>query len=157
MSMWDMVSGVAMLVQIITLVAGAAAGLFGAWRAGKHMYGSARLCRRWAVVEAAGAGLLAVCVAASLVVMVAGIVRNAGGGTIVNSFACALFAGTAAWLSLLGARRNLRESAHLRLKEKDARLIAAKARMDQRAVNAGMREELLEALGEGVRRRDGAA
>lgn len=38
-----------------------------------------------------------------------------------------------------------------------ALLIAAKARMDQRAVDAGMREELLEALREGVRRRDGAA
>lgn len=38
-----------------------------------------------------------------------------------------------------------------------ALLITAKARMDQRAVNAGMREELLEALREGVRRRDGAA
>lgn len=107
MSIWDMVSGVAMLVQIITLVAGAAASLFGAWRAGKHVYGPARLCRRWSAVEAAGAGLLAVCVAASLVVMVAGIVRNAGGGTIVNSFACALFASAAAWSSLLGARRNL--------------------------------------------------
>lgn len=39
MSMWDMVSGVAMLVQIITLVAGGAAGLLGAWR----LRGSARL------------------------------------------------------------------------------------------------------------------
>ena len=107
MSVWDMVSGVAILVQIITLVAGTAAGLLGAWRAGKHMYGPARLCRRWSAVEAAGAVLLAVCGAASLVVMVAGIVRNAGGGIIVNSFACALFAGAAAWSSLLGARRNL--------------------------------------------------
>lgn len=121
MSMWDMVSGVAMLVQIITLMAGATAGLLGAWRAGEHMDGPARLCRRWSVVEAAGAGLLAVCGAASLVVMVAGIARNAGGGLIANSFVCALLMGVAAWLSLLDARRNLRGSARLRLKERDAR------------------------------------
>lgn len=141
MSAWDMTSGVAILVQIITLVAGGVAGLLGAWRAGKHMYGPARLCRRWAVVEAVGAGLLAVCGVASLVVMVAGIVRNAGGMIITNSFACALFMGIAVWSSLLGARRNLRESAHMRIKEEDAREWDAFRFGEQAADAAAMRRE----------------